>query len=159
VGIAYILKNILPVLAVIFFSVVIIILVLRIVLAILLHFNHQIYLARKEKQFQKFQKREKATKKADEARFIKKQTELQAKKQYEKITSQDQERENEELNDVKIVDIVKPVGFWTSMILGQKLTYLVSSAKLMNQNKKDGFWTSMVKANERAAGRQRGRGL
>lgn len=53
---------------------------------------------------------------------------------------------------------MKPVGFWTSMILGQKLTYLVSSAKLMNKNRKKGFWSSMVEAQERAAGREKGRG-
>ena len=64
-----------------------------------------------------------------------------------------------EIERPEIVDIVKPVGFWTSMVLGQKLTYLVSSAKLMNQSDATkGFWTSMVEAQARAQGRERGRG-
>ena len=43
----------------------------------------------------------------------------------ELIESAEQRTAKEELNKVEIVDFVKPVGFWTSMILGQKLTYLI----------------------------------
>jgi|TARA_Y100000389_G_C17469268_1_gene528737 hypothetical protein len=78
------------------------------------------------------------------------------KERSSKISKSD-EIENK-IDEVEIVDIVKPVGFWTSMILGQKLTYLVSSAKLMNQNRKKGFWASMVEAQGRAQGREKGRG-
>ena len=73
------------------------------------------------------------------------------------MPSKQQEQEGKELKEVTIVDIVKPVGFWTSMILGKKLTYLVSSAKLMNENRSKGFWVSMVEAQERAQGRERGK--
>ena len=75
------------------------------------------------------------------------------KERSSKISKSD-EIENK-IDEVEIVDIVKPVGFWTSMILGQKLTYLVSSAKLMNQNRKKGFWASMVEAQGRAQGQHR----
>lgn len=93
----------------------------------------------------------KAQAKKDEDLYRSKQKEQE---QYSKI----QKEVENEMDEVEIVDIVKPVGFWTSMILGQKLTYLVSSAKLMNKNRKKGFWASMVEAQERAQGRQRGRG-
>ena len=79
------------------------------------------------------------------------------RKEEERYSKIEKENQNN-IDEVEIVDIVKPVGFWTSMILGKKLTYLVSSAKLMNKNRKKGFWSSMVEAQERAAGREKGRG-
>ncbi len=77
---------------------------------------------------------------------------------YELIPSQQQQEEKAELSEVKIVDVVKPVGFWTSMILGQKLTYLIQSAQIINKNANKGFWVSMIEAQEQAAGRQHSRG-
>jgi hypothetical protein len=62
------------------------------------------------------------------------------------------------MNQLEIVDFVKPVGFWTSMILGQKLTYLIQSANVLNKRGNKGFWVSMIEAKDRAAGRQHGRG-
>lgn len=76
---------------------------------------------------------------------------------YELIPSEQQQKEKAELAEVKIVDVVKPVGFWTSMILGQKLTYLIQSAQIINKRANKGFWVSMVEAQEQAAGRQHGR--
>ena len=78
---------------------------------------------------------------------------------YEVIESNQQIQDNKELAEVKIVDLVQPVGFWTSMILGQKLTYLVSAAQIINNRSQKGFWVSMIEAKERAAGREKGRGL
>lgn len=86
--------------------------------------------------------------------------EMQAKRgqqqsgSYEIIPSQEQELEEE----VNIVDIVKPIGFWTSMIFGQKLTYLIQSAQILNKRGDKGFWASMIEAKERQAGRQHARG-
>lgn len=77
---------------------------------------------------------------------------------YEIIPSKEQEQEMRELNESQIVDFVKPIGFWTAMILGQKLTYLVQSAQILNKRGDKGFWASMIEAKERAAGRQHGRG-
>lgn len=76
---------------------------------------------------------------------------------YELMESEQQQKEKAELAEVKIVDIVKPVGFWTSMILGQKLTYLIQSAQIINKRANKGFWVSMVEAQEQAAGREHGR--
>ena len=77
---------------------------------------------------------------------------------YEVIESPEQDWDNHALNESQIVDIVKPVGFWTSMILGQKLTYLMQSAKMVNNRGEKGFWVSMIEAKERAAGKQHSRG-
>lgn len=77
---------------------------------------------------------------------------------YELIVSEEQELDRIELNKTQIVDIVKPIGFWTSMILGQKLTFLVQSAQMLNKRGDKGFWASMIEAKEREAGRQHSRG-
>lgn len=64
----------------------------------------------------------------------------------------------QDLMQEEIVDIVKPIGFWTSMILGQKLTYLIQSAQMLNKKGKKGFWVSMVEAKDRVSGKQHSRG-
>jgi hypothetical protein len=151
------LKTVLPVLLGIFVAVLISIFLIRIILRILLLFARKKYHNIVQKiRSKRAIKAEKILPKEDGEKFIKKES---PRDLVEVIKSQEQESENQELSEVKIVDIVKPVGFWTSMILGQKLTYLVSSAKLMNDNSKKGFWVSMVEAQERAQGRQKGRSL
>lgn len=77
---------------------------------------------------------------------------------YEIIQSAEQDFDRHEMNQVEIVDLVKPIGFWTSMILGQKLTYLIQSAHVLNKRENKGFWVSMIEAKDRSAGRQKGRG-
>jgi hypothetical protein len=77
---------------------------------------------------------------------------------YELMPSHENEMNHQELNQSQIVDIVKPIGFWTSMILGQKLTYLIQSASVINKRNNKGFWVSMIEAKDRSAGRQHGRG-
>ena len=44
------------------------------------------------------------------------------------------------------------------MILGQKLTYLIQSAHIINKRGKQGFWVSMIEAKERQHGKQHSRG-
>jgi hypothetical protein len=95
----------------------------------------------------------KAEMKANKANNIKKDNKSKSGS-YEIIPS----RERQQDNDIQIVDIVKPVGFWTSMILGQKLTYLIQSAQVLNKRGDKGFWASMIEAKEREAGRQHSRG-
>ena len=81
----------------------------------------------------------------------------QSQGSYEIIPSADQEENRQEMSKVEIVDFVKPIGFWTSMILGQKLTYLIQSAQTLNKRGNKGFWVSMIEAKDRSAGRQHGR--
>ena len=153
------LKTVLPVLLAIFFVVLVGILLTRIVVSILLHFARKKYQSLVKKiQSKRIIKAEKVMPKNDDARFIKKEN---PRKLVERINSIDQSQngQNQEPDEVQIVDLVKPVGFWTSMVLGQKLTYLVSSAKIMNYNSHKGFWVSMVEAQGRAAGRQKGKSL
>jgi hypothetical protein len=150
-------QSILPLLIAIFVVVLISILLIRVIARILLHFAKKKYQKIiKRIKYRKNVKAEKVLPKADKGLFIKKEL---PRSLVEKLPSNVEEQENQEIEEVKIVDIVKPVGFWTSMVLGQTLTYLVSSAKIMNKNSKKGFWISMVEAQERAQGRQKGRSL
>lgn len=162
------LQDALPVLAIIFISVFILILLTRVILSVIIHFAVKKYKKLKAKNpFKrknvKYDKEEdellRAIPKAHSAtRAANLAKQKQAQENFELMASQEQEQKQEELNEVKIVDMVKPIGFWTSMILGQKLTYLIQSAQIINKRGKQGFWVSMIEAQERAAGRQHGRG-
>ncbi len=165
-------KNALPLLIAIFAIVFCVILSVRIIFAILIHFARKNY--KKLRQNTKIFKRENIKKynKEDEE-LLRKLDEIPKahsatradkigkplqQNNYELIASKEQELEKEEMQKVNIVDIVKPIGFWTSMILGQKLTYLIQSAQIINKRGRQGFWVSMIEAQEQAAGRQHGRG-
>lgn len=166
------LEQALPMLLTIFVTVFVLIIILRVVLNFLLNQAYKRYLALK-KVSQKIIRSGKKNFKKEEDELLRKKTdiprahsevkaELRAKGQqsgsYEIIESQDREFEKQEMNSINIVDIVKPVGFWTSMILGQKLTYLVQAAQILNKRGDKGFWASMIEAKEREAGRQHSRG-
>jgi len=168
-------EKVLPILLITFVTVFILIALLRVILLFLINQSYKKYLALK-KAGQKLipSKRKKFIKEEEErmrekldipransqmkAEMLKrKMQQEQESGSYEIIESQDQKLAKEELNDSQIVDIVKPVGFWTSMILGQKLTYLVQSAQSLNKRGDKGFWAAMIEAKERSAGRQHGR--
>ncbi len=149
------LKTFLPIVFIVLISIIFI----RIILRILLHFAYKKYQKVVKKiSSKRILKAEKLQPKSDET-LSRKKVETQSLIERMPSLQQQEEQEEAELDEVKIVDIAKPVGFWTSMMLGKKLTYLVSSAQIMNQNSRKGFWISMVEAQEKAAGRQKGRSL
>ena len=153
-------KNALPVLSIIFIVVILSILAIRIIFIILLNKAKRKYQIIKNKA-KKIIKPKRLTKEEDELLLNKQKQENITKsnnQSYQIIESLEQEEQKEQLNNMDIVDIVKPIGFFTSMILGQKLTYLIQSAQIINKRGKKGFWVSMVEAQEKAAGRQHGRG-
>ena len=164
----------LPILIVIFIAVFLLIILIRIIFSFLLNQAYKKYLKLKKLGKKIIPKKQKKyLKEEDELLRTKREiprahsavkAELQEGKNsresgtYEIMTSQSHEMEKEEMNSTQIVDFVKPVGFWTSLILGQKLTYLIQSAQVLNQRGDKGFWASMIEAKERAAGRQHYRG-
>ena len=150
----------LPILLTLFILVLFGIFITRMVLRIMLHFARKKYDAFKEKRRLKKEAKNFLPKEDEELMKVKaEEIASYQSPNIQKMPSLEEESEKQELDEVKIVDIVKPVGFFTSMILGQKLTYLVSSAQIMNKNSHKGFWVSMVEAQERAQGRQKGRSL
>jgi len=155
-------ENALPMLGIIFIAVFSAIVLMRLILNFLL--NKAVARYRKLKLSNKFfKKNDPLFKKEDFKEIPQARSKMKAemKKQqndsYELIVSEEQELDREQLNEINIVDIVKPIGFWTSMILGQKLTYLIQAAQTINNRDKKGFWVSMIEAKDRTAGRQRGR--
>ncbi|NBV06126.1 MAG: hypothetical protein EBS06_02685 [Proteobacteria bacterium] len=163
------------VLALTFIAVFCLIVLTRLILTFLLERAYQNLLRMKKKSEKFFPEKIKKYFKEDEELLRKKsaeiprahsevKAEMQAKNSqnqsgsYEIIASEEMELDRQELNDINIVDIVKPVGFWTSMILGQKLTYLIQSAQILNKRGDKGFWASMIEAKDRTARRQHSRG-
>lgn len=49
----------------------------------------------------------------------------------------------EKKEDGKIVGIAKPIGYWTSLILGDKLSELLIQKQSMNKNG-GGFWVNLI---------------
>ena len=166
------LSNSLPItiIAIIFVILFVAIFIARIIFSILLHFAKKRYSNLKNSRLFKKKKVPNYKKEEDELlRAIPRaHSETRAPKlakinqqqndSYELVASEEQTMEKEEMNEVKIVDMVKPVGFWSSMILGQKLSYLIKSAQIINKRGKQGFWVSMIEAQEQAAGKQHSRG-
>lgn len=163
-------KGTVPLLVVIFLVVLLSIFLIRLIFMISFLFAKKKYASLKAKASLVFKKSEKKFKKTDEELLRKIEiprahSETRASKigkepaseSYELIPSEEQQLAKEEMNQVNIVDIVKPIGFWTSMILGQKLTYLINSAQIINKRGRKGFWVSMIEAQDQAAGRQHGR--
>jgi hypothetical protein len=172
----------LPILAIIFIAVFSLILLIRLILFFLINRAYNRYLALKKSGKSKLLKlplgKKHFLKKEEELLKIKseipqahsrvkaelrtkqgrQQIKNQSDKNYELLISQEQERDKKELSEVNIVDIVKPIGRWTAMILGQKLTYLIQAAQILNKRGDRGFWVSMIEAKEREAGRQKSRG-
>ncbi len=165
-------KNAAPILLMIFVAVFCLIILARIILTFLLDQAYKRYLLLKKASKKIIHSSTKRFRKEDEELMLKKDeiprahSEVKAELRkrgaqsgsYEIIESQDREFEKQEMNSIDIVDIVKPIGFWTSMILGQKLTYLIQSAQILNKRGDKGFWASMIEAKEREAGRQHSRG-
>jgi hypothetical protein len=56
----------------------------------------------------------------------------------------------------EIVGIVKPIGRWTSLILGQKVTYLMQHAEVLKSRNDQGYWVNMMNAREISKGKGRG---
>ena len=63
----------------------------------------------------------------------------------------------DEREDTKIVGIAKPIGFWTSLILGDQLSQIIGRAQALNSRSHKGFWVSMLEAQARGLGRQHGK--
>lgn len=55
-----------------------------------------------------------------------------------------------------IVGMVKPIGYWTSLIMGQRVTSLMQHAEVLKQQNDNGYWVNMMHARDMAKGKNRG---
>jgi hypothetical protein len=60
--------------------------------------------------------------------------------------------------DVQIVGIAEPKGFWSRFIMSQKLGYIMARLNSQSSNKGSGFWTNLIKAQAASQGKDQGRG-
>lgn len=163
--------NKIEILALIFAAVFVCILLARIIFSFILNRAYRNYLSLKSKVTKLHPKSEKKLSKEDEELMrikekiprahsaVKAEAQLKGNQNDQTYEIMSSNEEENSLSEVNIVDIVKPIGLWTSMILGRKLTYLIQSAQIINKRKDKGFWASMVEAQERATGRERGRSM
>lgn len=86
------------------------------------------------------------------------------KNNVKKIGIYGQENYNEQYNNyllnqqqTKIVGIVKPIGKWTKLILGQRVVGLMQHATLLKQQNSQGYWVNMIHSQRRARGKERQR--
>lgn len=60
--------------------------------------------------------------------------------------------------EVEIVGLAEPVGFWSRLIMGQKVKFIAARVNLMKQNKKVGAWQVFIQAQSMSQGKGQSRG-
>lgn len=63
------------------------------------------------------------------------------------------------VDDTVIVDVAKPVGFWSRLIMSQKLNFMINFTQQMNNNNKHGYFVNLIRAQARSQSKEKGRGL
>ena len=61
--------------------------------------------------------------------------------------------------DTVIVDIAKPVGFWSKLIMSQKLGFMMALTQQINKNHNHGYFVNLIRAQSRSQSKEKGRGL
>jgi hypothetical protein len=60
--------------------------------------------------------------------------------------------------DVKIVGVAKPVGFWSRFVMKQKLGFIMARMQMQQNKGSQGFWVNLIKAQATSQSKQQGRG-
>lgn len=59
--------------------------------------------------------------------------------------------------EVRIVGVAKPLGFWTKFVMNQKLGFMLALGGLQNDSKSS-YWVNVIKAQAASQGKEQGRG-
>jgi len=155
------LKEAIITIAILFVIVLLFIILVRLFFKITLFFLMKKYRLYKERF--KLKREEKFFRKEDDELLKDKVKEEEKFQSLELMDISEEEKDrikegiNQDIEEGRIVGVAEPVGFWTSLILGQKLTFLVNQAHAMEKEGK-GFWVALVNAQARSQERTRGRG-
>ena len=155
------LKNAVITIAILFLIILTLIFLVRLFFRVTLFFLVRKYKHYKEK-FPLKRKKEFFAKEDDELLKdkVKEEEKFRVLETMDGLTESEKDKIKEGIKDQieegKIVGIAKPIGFWTSLILGEKLTFLVNQAHALNKDHK-GFWVSLVQAQSRTRDRQKSR--
>lgn len=89
-------------------------------------------------------------------------------KEYEKFREKEEdfqeglvkvEKEAMPAQETVIVDVAKPVGFWSRLIMSQKLGFMMAMKHQMNKNNKHGYFVNLIKAQSQSQSKEKGRQL
>lgn len=61
--------------------------------------------------------------------------------------------------DTVIVDVAKPVGFWSRLIMSQKLGFMMTLTQQMKKNHNHGYFVNLINAQARSQSKEKGRGM
>jgi hypothetical protein len=61
-------------------------------------------------------------------------------------------------DDLQIVGVAKPVGFWSRLIRNQKLGFMIALAGLQHNPSSKGYWVNLIKAQAISQGKEQGKG-
>lgn len=138
---------------------ILLIFVIRGILELIIYISYKNYQELKKKTQQYFPKNQKKYVKEEEelkrykdeipkahsrTKMEKKLKETEA--QYQKIQDDILQEEEE-----KIVGVVKPIGFWTAKIFGERIATVIAQAESMKKGESTKFWQNFVKASRAQA--------
>lgn len=158
-------KEALTIIGILFSIIFCTITLLRIILTIIFRrlINKYKNLLRLLKNKMNFNKESNSQSNKEDKLFREKNLEIKKAKNLATVVKINQERDvlndfNISENKTKIVGIVKPIGKWTSLILGQKVSYLIQQANQLKQQNDAGYWTNMTKAHATSKSKEKGQG-
>lgn len=61
-------------------------------------------------------------------------------------------------DDVQIVGVAEPVGFWSKFVMNQKAGYIMARMSFQNQKGSKGYWVNLIKAQASSQGKDQSRG-
>ncbi len=84
--------------------------------------------------------------------------------QYQKYTRLNEatveiEKDTASKDEAVIVDFVKPVGFWSKLIMSQKMGFLIAMRHQMSRKNKQGYFVNLIHAQSRSQSKEKGRGF
>lgn len=59
--------------------------------------------------------------------------------------------------EVEIVGVVEPKGFWSKFVMNQKIGYIMSRANFQNKSQ-SGYWVNLIKAQAASQSKEQGKG-
>jgi Flp pilus assembly protein TadB len=63
-----------------------------------------------------------------------------------------------EPEDVQIVGLAKPVGFWSKFVMNQRMGFLVARMGLQANKDQKGYWVNLIKAQALSQGKNQNKG-
>jgi len=60
--------------------------------------------------------------------------------------------------DMKIIGVAKPVGFWSKFVMSQKMGYIMTRMQMQTSKDQKGYWVNLMKAQAASQGKEQGRG-